>query len=414
MNNDIKISRVIEDKELLRELKISEKDVFKAIKCGIEQIDELQKIIDEEKEKGTSFQELSHKLKGQNENFNEDGIYSHNYFDLNYESLLVTIYQNTQENRFEVDKSDVYIYPDNISKVSTEELFVLDLRKPINIEKFQEYITEDIEKVLLKNYYSDIKDISNIYIIAYALNTKSNFANKYIRKGKLTEENFQKVFKEGKDIFNTKECSEFKIAMFNGENNQFICEYSFDGYNFEKQISNNIFEAPKLVSCLTDNELLNKRRNKEKFCTKQIIDKCLLNDYKSINEIPDIEIHTKISSNKYIQEKEVEFEDGILIQNGVINALTTLDAGQIEKNFGLKELNYDEDYYDAYLDYDSKNDSCEITIVAVTDDSRHYYTYLPKSEEKEMLRKSLEEYVKSIEGKNLKDLFEEIEEIEQE
>ena len=138
------------------------------------------------------------------------------------------------------------------------------------------------------------------------------------------------------------------------------------------------------------------------------------NDYKSIDYIPNIEQFTKINSNKRINEKEIFFEDGILIENGVINALTTLDAGQIEKNFGLKELNYDEDYYDAYLNYDSKNDSCEMTIVAVTDDDRQYYIYLPKSEEKEMLKKSLEEYVKTIEGKSIQDLLAKEEELEQE
>lgn len=413
MNNDIKILRVIEDKELLADLKISEKDVFKAIKCGIEEVEELQKIVDQEKENGTSFKELCEKLQGHNESFDEDGIYSHNYFDLNYKSLLITIYENIQDNKFEVDKSDVYIYSDNISEVPTDELFTLDLREPINIEKFQEYITEDVERVLLKNYYTDIKDISNVYIIAYALESKSDFANKYIRKGKLTEENFQKLFDEGKDIFITKDCSEFRIAMFNGENNQFICEYSYDVYNCEKQFRN-VCEAPKLVSCLTGNELLNRRRNKEKFCTKQVIDKCLLNNYKGINEIPDIENYTKISSDKHIQETEVGFEDGIIIKNGVINALLTMDAGQIESNFDLKELNYDEDYYDVYLDYDSKNDSCEITIVAVEDDNRHYYTYLPKPEEKEMLKASLEKYVKSIEGKNIRELVAEEQELEQE
>ena len=55
-----------------------------------------------------------------------------------------------------------------------------------------------------------------------------------------------------------------------------------------------------------------------------------------------------IDSSKSIKEKEVWFEDGILVENGVINALLTMDAGQVEKNFGLKELNYDEDYYYVY------------------------------------------------------------------
>ena len=120
-----------------------------------------------------------------------------------------------------------------------------------------------------------------------------------------------------------------------------------------------------------------------------------------------------IDSSKSIKEKEVWFEDGILVENGVINALLTMDAGQVEKNFGLKELNYDEDYYDVYLDYNPKTDNCEINIVAVLDDDRKYYKYLPKPEEKEMLKNCLEEYIKSYEKKSIEDIMEEAEEWEQ-
>ena len=82
--------------------------------------------------------------------------------------------------------------------------------------------------------------------------------------------------------------------------------------------------------------------------------------------------------------------------------------------FGLKELNYDSDYYDVYLDYNPKEDSCKITIVAVGDDERKYYTYIPKPDEKEFLKNSLEEYTKSYEGKSVQELLDEVEELEQE
>ena len=121
-----------------------------------------------------------------------------------------------------------------------------------------------------------------------------------------------------------------------------------------------------------------------------------------------------IDSSKSIKEKEVWFEDGILVENGVINALLTMDAGQVEKDFGLKELNYDEDYYDVYLDYNPKTDNCEINIVAVLDDDRKNYKYLTKPEEKEMLKNCLEEYIKSYEKKSIEDIMEEAEEWEQE
>lgn len=78
----------------------------------------------------------------------------------------------------------------------------------------------------------------------------------------------------------------------------------------------------------------------------------------------------EINSNRNLKAEEIWFEDGIIIENGVINALMTLDAGQVEEIYGLKELNYDEGYYDVYLDYNPKEDNCKITIVAVTDDDR--------------------------------------------
>lgn len=122
----------------------------------------------------------------------------------------------------------------------------------------------------------------------------------------------------------------------------------------------------------------------------------------------------EINSNRNLKAEEIWFEDGIIIENGVINALMTLDAGQVEEIYGLKELNYDEGYYDVYLDYNPKEDNCKITIVAVTDDDRKYYTYLPNIEEKELLKNSLEEYVKSYEGESIQDLVQEAEEMEQE
>lgn len=122
----------------------------------------------------------------------------------------------------------------------------------------------------------------------------------------------------------------------------------------------------------------------------------------------------EINSNRNLKAEEIWFEDGIIIENGVINALMTLDAGQVEEIYGLKELNYDEGYYDVYLDYNPNEDNCKITIVAVTDDDRKYYTYLPNIEEKELLKNSLEEYVKSYEGESIQDLVQEAEEMEQE
>lgn len=122
----------------------------------------------------------------------------------------------------------------------------------------------------------------------------------------------------------------------------------------------------------------------------------------------------EINSNRDLKAEEIWFEDGIIIENGVLNALMTLDAGQVEEIYGLKELNYDEDYYDVYLDYNPKEDNCKITIVAVTEEDRQYYNYIPKPKEKEMLKNSLEEYIKSYEKKTMQELINDYEEYERE
>lgn len=122
----------------------------------------------------------------------------------------------------------------------------------------------------------------------------------------------------------------------------------------------------------------------------------------------------RIDSIRNIKSDEIWFEDGIIIENGIINALTTLDGGKVEDIFGLKELNYDIDYYDVYLNFDLIKQRCEICIIAVEDENRTYYKYLPREEEKDILKKALEEYVKSYEGKSIQEILEDMEELEQE
>lgn len=133
-------------------------------------------------------------------------------------------------------------------------------------------------------------------------------------------------------------------------------------------------------------------------------------DYKNLFQKDEL----RIDSIRNIKADELWFEDGILIEEGIVNALTTLDAGQVEDIFGLKELKYDTDYYDVYLNYNPKENNCEISIVAVGDDFRNYYKYIPKENEQEFLKKALEEYTKSYEGKPIQELLDEVEELEQE
>lgn len=410
MSNRNEILNVINDKALLEEFDITEKDIFKAIKLGLDEFKELQKKIDEEKTKGTTFEELCNQLGGENDDF-ERQTSSQRYFDLNYKSIFVTIFEDEKNDKYEVGKAGVHFYPDNITDGTATYLFILDLTEPLDLYEFAEYMEDDIAQELLKNHYSKVTDIENTYMIAYVLEAGSEFGVKYIRKAKMNNENLQKIFDEGKDMYNGPDCSKFKIAFFNN-NNQFITYYAPDLNNFERRYKfERVCEDIKLHNDI-DSYSIMQRIELEKICKKQIQEKCLNLKINSFFEIPDIEEQTKISSKRKIHENQIDFEDGIIIEDGIINAYIDTSTFDVEENFGLKQLENDGCYYNVFLNYDIKKDNCEIEIIEVTDDKRKYYTYLPKRNEKEMLIKELERYCKSIEGLSLEELFNEEQELE--
>ena len=411
--NRKEILNVINDKAFLEKFNINKKDIFKSIKLGLDEFKELQKLLDEEKKNGTSFEELFSKLQGKNEDFEKENA-SRRYFDLNYKSIFVTVYEDTEKDRYEVEKASVHFYPDNIVDNSLTYLFILDLTEPFDLYEFANYMENDIAQELLKEHYSKVENIEDTYMIAYVLEAGSDFGVKYIRKAEMNENNLQHIFNEGKDMFNSVDCSKFKIAIFNKNNNQYITSYSPDKSNFErrydfKEICENIkkYNYPQ-------NYNLKDRIYWEWLCNNQIQEKCLANNIKDFEEIPDLEHNIKINSKHRLLNKEVLFEDGIIIEGNIINAYISLDGFQVEKTFGLKELNYDSEYYNVYFNYDFKNKSCEIQVVYVSDEERKYYTYLPKEEESIELIRQLDEYCKSIEGKTLEDIIKEEQEREQE
>lgn len=411
--NRKEILNIINDKEFLKKFKITEKDIFKAIKVGLDEFEELQKEINKEKIQGTSFEDLFKKFQGQNEELKKENG-SQRYFDLNYKSIFVTIFEDTENDKYEVEKASVHFYPDNIVDNPLTYLFILDLTEPFDLSEFANYMDNDIAQELLKEHYSKVENIEDTYMIAYVLEAGSDFGVKYIRKAELNNENLQHIFNEGKDMFNSVDCSKFKIAIFNKNNNQYITSYSPDKSNFErrydfKEICENIkkYNYPQ-------NYNLKDRIYWEWLCNNQIQEKCLANNFKSFDEIPDIKHNIKINSKYRLLNKEVLFEDGIIIEGNIINAYISLDGFQVEKSFGLKELNYDSEYYNVYFNYDFKNKSSEIEVVCVSDTERKYYTYLPKKDEEVELIRQLDEYCKSIEGKTLEDIIKEEQEREQE
>ena len=146
------IIKTMQDKKYLGDLKIQPEDIIKAVNIAQKEFDELQDIVNTFNNNNESLKDLCKILKGHNEFF--DAIYpEHNYFDLNYKSILVTIIQpideNNNEKEIQLFKDEVYIYPDNISPVDTDEIFILNFNENIDLEeiiqKFHNEIEENLE-----------------------------------------------------------------------------------------------------------------------------------------------------------------------------------------------------------------------------------------------------------------------------
>lgn len=138
--NEKEILEVMKDTEYLKCMNVNFDDIKKAIKLGIKEFNELEDLVKIASKNKESFRHLCNRLQGHNETFDEK-YPDYNYFDLNYKSLLVTVKEELdKENnsiQFFVLKSDVYIYPDNISKIAADEICILDLNQNIDFQKVQ-------------------------------------------------------------------------------------------------------------------------------------------------------------------------------------------------------------------------------------------------------------------------------------
>ena len=128
--NADEINKTIQDKEFMNNLGITAEDVIKQVEISKKDFDELVNYVDNYK--GT-FGELYKELQGWNLGYNDVEKDDDNLFDCYYKSLLVTI--NVDNGKLSVSPHDVYVYPNNITKVDSDELFHLDFDKPIEFDK---------------------------------------------------------------------------------------------------------------------------------------------------------------------------------------------------------------------------------------------------------------------------------------
>lgn len=154
MKSDVdRIVTIMKDKKYLEDLGVTPKDIIKAIRMAQDEFKELEQIVNNLNNNNECFKSVCEKLKGHNEYF--DAIYpDHNYFDLNYKSLLVTVIQPINENNvktsMKVSKKDVYIYPNNISKVNADEIVTVDFNENMDLDKAieEKYINETYSEIV--------------------------------------------------------------------------------------------------------------------------------------------------------------------------------------------------------------------------------------------------------------------------
>lgn len=163
-DNEKEILSVMTDKKILEELKISPKDIKKCVEMARDEIKDLEDIINKSNQEGESFENLYKRLGGHNL-WLEQTYPDHNRFDLNYKSLLITVQQNLDQNNQQLNstlqKSDVYIYPDNICNDAADYLLVLDFEKEIDFENIMKYMDKPREEISFHDFAFDTPPVSN-------------------------------------------------------------------------------------------------------------------------------------------------------------------------------------------------------------------------------------------------------------
>ena len=291
-SNEAKIINVIKDKEFMSILNVNYNDIKKAIKMGIKEFKELESIVSIAFKNNVNFIDLCENLKGHNETFNES-YPNYNYFDLNYKSLLVTIMEFLDENNnsigFNVSKSDVYIYPDNISNIATDEMFTLNLDEIIDFNYIENILKEG---EIMGETYSEMKkrqsDEVNKFPIKFAFSneqfkiamqelglnendtdkvTSIGFGGGFIRKDDIPKykEMFKRHNKELKDAINSDKTGEgFIKEMFRDELN-----------NHEYYITRDYEETFDALGLTMEDIYNNKNlQNGLEIATKEYLDAC--------------------------------------------------------------------------------------------------------------------------------------------
>ena len=126
------------------------------------------------------------------------------------------------------------------------------------------------------------------------------------------------------------------------------------------------------------------------------------------NEITElgIDVERILDAESPIEQNEINLEDDIMVMDEFIRACVSLDYIDVFKKFDIEMKNENE--YNLFLDYDTKNKTCKLIIAEKWDDMNITYEYVSNDSENKMLIKKLEDYCKSTINMSLEELMEEV------
>lgn len=192
-HNELKIAKVIQDKEILEYLNIVPTAIRKVVTMAKEELEQLDKVLNESYEREEKFELLYKRLKG--ENLVLDAKYpNYNCFSISYGSLYLTIEQPLDESNNKLKplilKNEVSIYPDNVCDImGADSLFTLNFNETIDFENINNYLrtqsSKEVQK-LLQDFFTrfDLLNENSIDRIKYksAIYNKPGWLNKDIDK----------------------------------------------------------------------------------------------------------------------------------------------------------------------------------------------------------------------------------------
>ena len=103
-----------------------------------------------------------------------------------------------------------------------------------------------------------------------------------------------------------------------------------------------------------------------------------------------------MKENKELEKNDLEIEDDILIDDNNPNVLCVYFATyfDVDKKFGLKTADRDDEWLNLYADYDTEHDSLQIHCAVSNDDDEYRdFEYIPTENEASLIKEMIVEEI---------------------